>query len=141
MPDYLYAVQTAVECPPYCGLLKIGRTNRPKARLSAHQIGSPIPLIFAGVWSVKTAAISVRLETACHRKFKDRHSHGEWFAVPVDAVAAFVAEMAREQSILFAAAFDGTIPGPPAEPACFGIGAIAFRGAAYFDERRQGLAA
>lgn len=128
MPEYLYAVRPAVAAPPFCGYLKIGRSNRPKSRLANHQIGSPIPLEFAGLWSVRTRGIAIRMESMCHKHFLPRHVHGEWHAVGIGEVAQFIADVSREQCIAVTPAFDGSIPKEPAMPPCAGIGAIAFRG-------------
>lgn len=136
MPEYLYAIQAAVKCPPYCGLLKIGRTNNPRARLSTHQIGSPIPLLYAGIWSVRTRGIAVRLEAACHREFGDYHQQGEWYRTSISKIATFVALIAKEQGVAASSAFDGSIPPSPAHPPCFGVGATIFRGSSeYYRER------
>lgn len=80
MPDpteYVYLIGS--ETSP---LVKIGRTTDIVARLNAIQMMSPVKL--AVLWYTKGGTW---IETALHRHFKARRSHGEWFDFPAgDAV-------------------------------------------------------
>lgn len=56
------------------GAIKIGTSCAPLERLSAFQLGSPIRLrILALVTGGKA------VETRYHSRFREHHSHGEWF--------------------------------------------------------------
>ena len=58
-------------------LVKIGYTrNNPRVRLSALQIGSPLPLV---LWAYTPG--NEDLERAFHATFAELRSHGEWFYV------------------------------------------------------------
>jgi len=63
---------------------KIGLSNDPERRLKELQTGSPVPLeLFAFQYSKRAKAREAEL----HKKFKNRHLHGEWFDLkPLDYV-------------------------------------------------------
>ena len=56
------------------GLIKIGVTINPKQRLSALQIGSPLPLCLLAVMPGGPS-----LEADLHKRFQGLRVHGEWF--------------------------------------------------------------
>lgn len=64
-------------------LVKIGRTTNLTQRLAAIQRMSPVPLVVLCTYDGGSA-----VETAMHRHFKDRRTHGEWFDLGDDPVAA-----------------------------------------------------
>lgn len=81
-------------------LVKIGRSNDVQARFTALQTMSPVKLTL--LWQTLGGA---ELETALHRRFEDRRSHGEWFDFPdgdavariTEALPKIAAEMQRMQ--------------------------------------------
>lgn len=58
------------------GLSKIGWSTTPKARLAALRIGSPVPLELVGVIEGTQSD-----EAQWHATFREKRSHGEWFAL------------------------------------------------------------
>lgn len=83
-------------------LVKIGRSIDIQGRIATIQAMSPVPLKL--LWQTLGG---VELETALHRRFDERRSHGEWFdfadgdAVErvVQALPEIAAEVQRDQRI------------------------------------------
>jgi hypothetical protein len=63
--------------PP--GLVKIGVTTDPRARILALQTGSPYPLDFAAI--VATPGSGYNIEALVHQLLDPYHVSGEWFRV------------------------------------------------------------
>lgn len=79
---------------PGSNTVKIGRTIHLEKRLAEIQRMSPVQLEV--LWSTPGGHA---LETALHRHFRARRSHGEWFAFdgdPVEAVTRATDEKAQE---------------------------------------------
>lgn len=79
---------------PGSNTVKIGRTIHLEKRLAEIQRMSPVQLEV--LWSTPGGH---ELETALHRHFRARRSHGEWFAFdrnPVEAVTEAVGQKAWE---------------------------------------------
>lgn len=68
--------------------IKIGFSNRPRARLGDLQISSPEQLRFHRVFWLATKADAIKLESECHKFLIEMgcHVRGEWF--DLDAVLA-----------------------------------------------------
>lgn len=90
MSHYLYALQAAVEAPPFSLYLKLGHTNDPAKRMVSHKISSPIPLRYVGLWRFKNRSTAIEIEGALHREYLKRWVHGEWHNVTMDEVKEFV---------------------------------------------------
>lgn len=88
--DYLYLIQPHDES--VCGLpvIKIGRTVHPDNRLKSIQACSPVPLIIRHLYRMNDAT---HMETECHRQFKDKRIHGEWFTVSSGEVDDFISTL------------------------------------------------
>lgn len=63
--------------------VKIGYSISPRWRLATLQTGSPLPLEIIGLCSG-----SLETEARFHSVYAEYHSHGEWFDLPDDAIAA-----------------------------------------------------
>jgi len=68
------------------GLIKIGQSAAPGARLDQMQTGSPDRLVILGVLKY-----SRNLEGELHSKFADSRSHGEWYK-PGPELLSFIKE-------------------------------------------------
>ena len=65
---------------PHSLCVKIGfTTHRPQHRVTSLQSGSPEPLMLLG-----SVAGEIWLERGLHKRFKDLHVRGEWFALKPD---------------------------------------------------------
>lgn len=105
------AALTAAGDPPASGhtylvgalgqsLVKIGRTTgEPRARLSAMQTGSPVPLLLL------CTLPHPRWEDVLHHHYAERRQQGEWFALELADVAAIMRWACQ------AAGFRGDWPG------------------------------
>lgn len=68
------------------GFCKIGVSSNVGSRLSELQIGSPLPLALKTVIPCHKGQ-SYRLEKALQREFKEKRTHGEWFALDQNDLA------------------------------------------------------
>lgn len=68
-----------MEC---AGFYKIGWTMSPRIRLSAIQVGSPLPVTLVGVIEG-----SIMNEAEWHEAFSDKRVRGEWFALTDEDVS------------------------------------------------------
>lgn len=71
-------------------LCKVGYSRNLKARLSAMQTGSPVPITLAHFVYVAGGLIAKRIEATVHHALRDRQVHGEWFDVPPSYAAAMI---------------------------------------------------
>lgn len=98
--EYVYFVAASYE-----GLIKIGYSNEPAFRLSTLQKMSPSKLSLIGV--VVGGLIK---EQELHCKFRDLHSHGEWFRAE-SPLCEFIMEHARPWP-LQPNSYDNSLLGP-----------------------------
>jgi Meiotically up-regulated gene 113 len=70
--------------------IKIGKAKDPLSRLRGIQTGSPIKLTFYALWKFASQPQANTVESACHRKFRERRLSGEWFQVKCSEVYTFV---------------------------------------------------
>lgn len=68
-------------------LVKIGRANDVRQRLSDCQTGSP--LILAVLWSRETDYASLA-ESTLHQRFAKHRAHGEWFSLGADPLSLII---------------------------------------------------
>jgi hypothetical protein len=69
---------------------KIGRTRDVAKRLRSLQTAASLPLVLVASAAVEDSAAS---EAELHRRYAHRRTHGEWFALTPDDLAAIVAEI------------------------------------------------
>jgi DNA-binding XRE family transcriptional regulator len=70
------------------GLVKIGATDKPRARLSTLSSGSPVPLEL--LHTIATNDMPW-LEANLHRRFKEKRARGEWFRLTEEDLALLLA--------------------------------------------------
>jgi|SRR5579859_228110 len=81
-------------------LVKIGMSGAPKTRLRELQTGSPVRLELLRVYDDQDGT----LESWLHAQFRERHAHGEWFALGrrylkhVDEAVACHQDQVRQKS-------------------------------------------
>jgi hypothetical protein len=82
------------------GLVKIGRTSNPNARLAQLQSKSPTPLTFAWIGAPKADVIAI--ERDAHAMLDKYRRNGEWFEVSPDAAVGAIHSVAyrRGQPVL-----------------------------------------
>lgn len=83
-PGYVYFLQAEGT-----GRVKIGRAESTTVRFDTLRTASPFPLTL--LRSVKTAD-APGLETSLHRRFAAYRVHGEWFALPIEALTLLLHE-------------------------------------------------
>jgi len=87
------------------GLYKVGRTKLDVSeRIRQLQTGSPYQLEFVAECLVNHPS---KVEAYLHRKYRQFHVSGEWFALPMDVVREFVDDAARQDEIFTMLIEDG----------------------------------
>lgn len=74
------------------GLYKLGRAQCPERRLKELQYHSPVRLTL--VYSLRCQD-AVKAEYILHKVFKEKRSHGEWFALDPEDITFLVSRLGR----------------------------------------------
>lgn len=88
------------------GMVKIGMTSNPRARLAGLQTGSPLQLSIVHRRSVPTPRARTA-EKRIHHTLRAHRAHGEWFSCPIPKAIAEIdrtalrEEQAHADSFLF----------------------------------------
>ncbi|NTG48602.1 GIY-YIG nuclease family protein [Agrobacterium rhizogenes] len=85
---YVYAIAEIGEE----NIIKIGRAAHHLWRISELQMGNRRDLVLLGAWEVARVNAAA-LERLVHNKFSHRRVAGEWFNVPIEELATFIARV------------------------------------------------
>lgn len=78
---------------------KVGIASRPYARLSGIQTGSVRKLSLHRIFAVKDMLVARFLERSVHEAIAEHRHGGEWFSLPLDAIAAKIKAVAAHHAI------------------------------------------
>ncbi|HYF34538.1 MAG TPA: GIY-YIG nuclease family protein, partial [Prosthecobacter sp.] len=71
---------------------KVGISDKPWARLSALQIGSPVKLRVVEIYEFDSRDDAFRMEKEFHQSYAEWRLHGEWFDINADDANYFLFE-------------------------------------------------
>lgn len=92
-------------------LVKIGRSTEFRMRFMRMASQSPVPLIVYGVLACSSVGQSAKVEKAVHTMLTraNRHSHGEWFRIPISGVGDLARRLSSFGGRFIAADYESEI--------------------------------